>query len=95
MTSATADERLCALAEHLDPDLATRLRELVAADSRADRVLQLEGRAERAEDVLAEIRRQFDPLTRNLDSARAENRELRRRIGIDPWVRVLPTGDPR
>lgn len=70
------DARLRALAEHLDPDLGARLRALVDADSRADRVLQLEGQLQRAEDLVAEFRRQMPYLERLLDQARA--------AGFDP-----------
>lgn len=80
----SVDERLRALAEHLDDDLAARVRALVDADSHARTCQELVTRAERAEGVLAEIRRQFDPLQRALDRAHEENRELRRRYDV-PW----------
>lgn len=83
-------ECLRALADHLDADLARELRALLADDSHAQTCRELKVRAQRAEDVLAEIRRQFEPLCRNLDRVQEENRELRRRLGIDPWTPVLP-----
>lgn len=85
---AEADERLRALAEHLDPKLGARLRELVDADSRAGRVLEIEGVAQRAQDLVAELRRCLDARDRTFDSLRAENHELRRRLGIQPWEGV-------
>lgn len=89
-TRASVPERLRALADHLDPELARELRALLADDTHARTCGELLVRAQRAEDVLAEIRRQFDPLCRNLDKVQAENRELRMRLGIDPWTPVLP-----
>lgn len=91
---ATVDERLRALAEHLDPDLSYQLRALLAADSHARTCQELMGRAERAEGVLGEIRRQWEPLQRALDGAQAENRELRRRLGLQPWDSVTAPGRP-
>jgi hypothetical protein len=79
---ASEDERLHALAEHLDYDLGARLRALIDADSRAGRVLELEDRAQRAEDLAAEIRRQMTGLQRLLDRARE--------AGFDPRPPMTP-----
>lgn len=72
-------DQLRALAEHLEPGLARHLRALVAADSHARTCQDLAGRAERAEDLVAEFRRQHEPLLRNADALNAEVRKYRTR----------------
>lgn len=92
---ATVAERLRALAEHLDPALARRLRALVDADSRADRVLELEDRAQRAEDLAVEIRRQMTGLERQLERAQAAGFDPRPPLtSRRPQVPILPAPPP-
>lgn len=85
---ATVDERLYALADHLAPDLALRLHALVEADARAARVLELEGKLQREQDLVAELRRHLDARDRTFDRLRAENQELRCRVGLQGWEGV-------
>lgn len=96
MKRATEDEQLGALAEHLAPALACRLRALIAADSRAGRVLELEDRAQRAEDLVAEFRRQMPILERRLDEARAAGYDPRPSLTgrRAPRVPILPAPPP-
>lgn len=77
----TTDSRLVDLAEALDYNLADRLRDLVAADSMAHRVDDLVKRCERAEDLIAEFRRQMPVLERQLGQARDRIKLLERRAG--------------
>lgn len=69
MTSA--DERLQALVPYLDTQLGYELARLVRADSEAGQVLELQARAQRAEDLVAELRRQLAARNRQLDELRA------------------------
>lgn len=61
------DELLVQLAEHLEPDLRTRLLRLVDADAKAPLVLEFQQRAQRAEDLATECRRQLTSLLRRVD----------------------------
>lgn len=67
-----ADRQLLALADHLDPDLAYRLRRLVAADSEAHRYLEVASRLEFAEDLVAELRRHVTHLDRLVNELRSD-----------------------
>lgn len=82
-------DRLRALAEHLDPGLARHLRALLVADSDARKYQEMAARAQRAEDLVAEFRRQREPLQRALDRVKEENRELRQRYDV-PWGPLTP-----
>lgn len=93
-TRAEHVDRLRALADALDPALAHSLRALLEADSHAHTCQDLMDRTERAEDLVAELRRQVDPLRRTLDTKIEENRELRSRLGIDPWTPVHTPAQP-
>ncbi len=74
----TIDHRLLDLAEHLDWNLAERIRVLVAADSMAHRVDDLANRAERAEVLAQECQRQLRGADRQIarlrDDAAARER---------------------
>ena len=61
------DARLQELAQHLTPDLRSRLVDLVAADSRAITVHELEQRVQRAEDLANECRRQLRARERQVE----------------------------
>ena len=68
---ADVDEQLAALAEHLQPTLAERIRKLVAAAAIAHQVIDLQQRTQRAEDLAAECRRQLRSLERQNERLRA------------------------
>ena len=74
---AGVDEQLVALAEHLQPPLAERIRKLVAADAIAHRVIELERRAQRAEDLANECRLQLRSAHRQVDWLRDELEQAR------------------
>ena len=84
-----ADVELVDLTDHLLPHLATRIRELVDADSRAQRIVELEQRTQRAQDLVAEIRRHMKYLQRDRDKVledaaaaiEAERASEERRLG--------------
>jgi hypothetical protein len=67
MVRRSDDEQLLEMAQHLEISLRLRLLQLVDADSRARRVVELEQQAQRAEDLVAEIRRQMKWLERDRD----------------------------
>lgn len=71
------DDRLLALAEHLDRPVADRLRRLLAGDAVAHRVIDAEQRAQRAEDLAAELRRQMRSLERQLERLQRAEPALR------------------
>lgn len=67
---ADVDARLLQLAEQLDHPLADRIRHLVDADSVGHQVIDLRARAQRAEDLAHECRRQLAVRDRQCDELR-------------------------
>jgi tRNA isopentenyl-2-thiomethyl-A-37 hydroxylase MiaE len=78
MPASSSGERLLALADHLDSDLAHQLRRLAAADSEAHRYLEVVARAEFAEDLVKELRRHVASLERQLERSKAREAGSRR-----------------
>ncbi len=64
---ADVDGRLLQLADLVDHDLAHRIRTLVDADAIAHEVIDLRQRAQRAEDLTHEVRRQLRSRDRQCD----------------------------
>lgn len=85
------DERLRQLAAALGHPFERRLLELLDADGRASSVLELEARAQRAEDVEREARRQLKSLDRFSERQKDHVRELEESIDR---VRHLHGQDP-
>jgi hypothetical protein len=86
----TEDARLAALAEHLDPALGARLRQLLDADDAARRDQEMLHRAQQAEDRAADFRERWINMRRERNQAWRERGAARSRVPI-PEDR----GDPR
>lgn len=83
------DEQLIRLAAILDAPLRIRLIALAQADSKAGQIIELEHQTRRAEDLVAEIRRQMaslerrhDRVTRLLESPDATLEQLRADLNV-------------
>lgn len=74
MTPRKEVERLGALADLLDPALSVYLRRLLAAGSAAHRYQEVLDRAERAEDLVAELRKRLEHAHARVDRAEAQPR---------------------
>lgn len=64
---ADVDARLLQLADQLEPQLGDRIRRLVDADALTHDVIDLRDRAERAEDLAHECRRQLTARNRECE----------------------------
>jgi len=71
--SATVDERLTALAAHLEFSMAHRLLELLDASSGVSELVELRGRLRQSDDLVAELRRHLAIRERQLREARQRN----------------------
>lgn len=70
------DVALVELTDHLQPRLGHRIRELVDADSRAARLLDVEAELQRATDLAHECRRQLRYRERDVDRLTSRVSEL-------------------
>ena len=66
------DAHLLALADHLAPGLAVRLRDLIQAPEGAAAYIEQRDKAQRADDLSRECRRQLLSLSRQVDRLRSE-----------------------
>lgn len=81
---ADVDARLLQLAEQLDHSLAERIRRLVDADSAVHEVIDLRARAQRAEDLAQECRRQLAARDRQCEELRIRLAQAEGGVGARP-----------